>query len=248
MAQVGSCSQRIVNQFTRLSRIHSLASSSLKVIRAARKRSAPRMARPTTLASTPRGLAMTLASTKRAFVEGLGFIFAGIIVVEGWLWKQGNIAIQRLARETSFVSFEARLRKSIADLSPLVTLAAYLAPAALLLPILQSGVNLLSEGAILTGAIVFFISQTLLIAISAYLFELCRNKLFQISWVAPCCERVFRTHAWATAYVSPVLLRRREIWASIKSEFRTAYNEAKIVLTQKWASLRSAVETKSKLS
>lgn len=190
---------------------------------------------------------MTMESAKRTLTEGLQVTLAGIFLVETWFWDHGKIALQALARREGAATFEARLRNFIAGLSALSTFLVFLAPAALMLPLIEAALALMGAGYVLLGIAVLLIGQAIVLGATAFLFDLCRDKLFQMTWFALLDGLVLRARSRAEDWVAPVWARRREGLVFVRNHAEAALGREKLRCAEKWESIRTLVARKAVL-
>ncbi|MBI1869041.1 MAG: hypothetical protein HYS06_12250 [Methylocystis sp.] len=191
---------------------------------------------------------MTVESTKRALFEGLRFSLAGIFIGETWLWDHGKIGVQTLVRHGGGARLETRLQSCVADFSPLLTFVAFLFPLALMPPLLQAALALMAEGHIWLGIVIALAGQTLVLATMAFLFELWRDKLFQMTWFAFLDGLILGALSRAEELVAHVWSRRREVLVFLRNHVEAACGREKVRFARQWTILRAHVASKANLS
>ena len=167
-------------------------------------------------------------------------------MVESWVWDNAKLGLQTLARLDGVSNLEARLRKFIASLSPMLMLVVFFLPLALA-PLLTKGAFILmGEGHILLGISIILVGQTLVLGTMAFLFDMCRDKLFQMAWFAFLNGVILRTRVQAEEVVAPTWARRQEILAITRSRAEAAFVREKARFAQRWTTFRTARRLESR--
>ncbi|HMK89856.1 MAG TPA: hypothetical protein VK446_09530 [Methylocystis sp.] len=150
---------------------------------------------------------------KRAF----WFALATLFLVESWLWDHVKEWLRLLARALRLQRIEALLEAFVKDLSPVATLLVFAVPALVILPVKLAAVAVIAAGHLGYGLALILAAKTLGLGVTAYLFDLCRDKLMQIAWFARFYHLVLRVRAWAHDLVEPARRRIREILAEVRA-------------------------------
>jgi hypothetical protein len=153
----------------------------------------------------------------RRVLRPLWLVLAVVFLFEGWLWDRLAAIGVRLAHLLALPSWRARLAAVIERLPPTATLAVFLVPVLLLLPIKLLGLWLLARGSWLGALGVLGVAKLVSMGTTAFLFQITRPKLLQLRWFRYLYERVLSVLAWAHRQTDPIKQRVRA-WARALGE------------------------------
>jgi hypothetical protein len=97
-------------------------------------------------------------------------------------------------------------------LPPYPTLAIFLVPIVTLEPMKLVALWLFARHQFLLGLVTYVGADVVRLALVAFLFKTCRDKLLSIGWFAWCYAWVVRAHDWAHRQVDPIK-RALILWA-----------------------------------
>ena len=89
--------------------------------------------------------------------------------------------------------------------------AVLVVPVLLLLPLKFLGLWMLAHGYWLGALVVLAFAKVVSVGVTAFIFDLTRPKLLQLSWFRSVYDRVMVWLAWAHALIDPIK-RRLKIW------------------------------------
>lgn len=151
----------------------------------------------------------------RRLMRPLGFLLAVAFLLEAWLWEQLGPLVARIVALFPLEQVRRGLTSLIARLPPHATLLVFVIPGLLIVPFKLAGIWLLTRGHILAGAMTFLAAKALGLGVTAFLFELCRDKLLRIGWFLRFYRLVLRLRAWAQALIEPARVAIRAGWQYI---------------------------------
>ncbi len=171
----------------------------------------------------------------RRLLKPLWITLAIAFLIEAWLWDRLRPVVAAVVEIIPWHRLKADARTIIADLRPEATLAIFLIPVAVLIPFKLLAVWLLMHG-IWWGAVATILCCKLAgLGVTAFAFDVCREKLLQIAWFRRLYNWVLTVRGWAHALVDPVAQRLRALVRMI----RTAHSRRLIRLV---ARIRSRMQ------
>lgn len=152
----------------------------------------------------------------RQLLRPFWFLLALVILLESWLWDKtvalGYWLVERLPMD----SLKRAIAALIAKLPPYAVLAFFALPILAIEPFKYVGLYLLFHRHILAGIAVFVAAKFIAVAIIAFLFEICRDKLMQIYWFPAFYRWFIWAWRWAHRIVEPVKEWAHQVMAPIK--------------------------------
>jgi len=153
----------------------------------------------------------------RPFLVPLALVF----LFEAWLWDHlAPIAAWVVAR-VPLRALKARIAAAIERLPPAATLAVFVVPVLLLLPLKFLGLWMLARGQWLGAVAVLALAKLVSVGVTAFIFDLTRDKLLQLAWFRRLYDRVIWLLAKAHALTDPVK-RRVKLWLRMFSPGRAS--------------------------
>lgn len=153
----------------------------------------------------------------KRLTRALWFALATLFLIESWLWDNVKEWLRLLARALGLERVEAFLEGFVKGLSPTATLFVFAVPALFILPFKVAAVAMIASGHLGWGLTLILAAKTLGLGVTAFLFDLCRDNLLQLSWFARFYHVVLRVRAWARQLVEPALRQLREIRATLRA-------------------------------
>ena len=137
-------------------------------------------------------------------------IFLAIIfLVEAWLWDHLSPVVARLVDVLPWHKVKATLARWVENLPPPATLIVFLVPLIVLFPIKLFGLWLIAEGQYLSATGVLILAKLLGLAVTAFIFDVTREKLLLMAWFRALYFRVLVWRRWANAMINPIKRRIR---------------------------------------
>jgi len=135
------------------------------------------------------------------------YTLAILFLIESWIWDHVRDWLRRLEVVLGLERLEFWLADFVARLTPQMTLALFAVPMIAVLPFKFATLALLANGQFLWALVLLFVVKSLTLGIEAFLFDICRDKLLQMTWFAQFYSMVLDLRAWALALVRPLQLR-----------------------------------------
>ncbi|MGO9360272.1 MAG: hypothetical protein ACLP1D_21810 [Xanthobacteraceae bacterium] len=118
----------------------------------------------------------------RRLLRPLWFLLAVLFLVEEWLWDHLVPAIRLIVDAIPWRAFKTWLAGRIERLSPQATLVVFLIPAAIYFGLELLALWPMAYGRWLLALIVLGVAKVLGAAITAFAFDVTRDKLLQMDW------------------------------------------------------------------
>jgi hypothetical protein len=148
----------------------------------------------------------------RRLLHPFWIALALIFLFEAWLWHRLEAIISRLVALIGLPALKLRVAGAIEGLPPTATLAVFLIPIMLLLPLKFLGLWLLARGSWLGAMAVIVMAKIISMGVTAFIFEITRPKLLQLAWFARFYGWVLVGLAWAHRQTDPIKQQIRA-WA-----------------------------------
>lgn len=174
----------------------------------------------------------------RRLLQPVWVLLAIIFLIEAWLWDHLEPIVAKLVALIPLARAKEWLAERVDALSPAMTLIVFAVPVLPLFPLKLIGLWLLTHEYWLTGVSTFLFAKMLGVGVTAFLFDVTRDKLLEMHWFERLYELVLRLRANATELVQPVKRRVRELlkgngegWSSrtlrLIQRFRKSVHEAR---------------------
>lgn len=174
----------------------------------------------------------------RRLLQPVWVLLAIIFLIEAWLWDHLEPIVARVVALIPLARVKEWLAERVDELSPAMTLIVFAVPILPLFPLKLIGLWLLTHEYWLTGVSTFLFAKMLGVGVTAFLFDVTRDKLLEMHWFERLYELVLRLRAKATELVEPVKRRIRELtkgngegWSSrtlrLIQRFRKSVHEAR---------------------
>jgi hypothetical protein len=141
----------------------------------------------------------------------LWIVLALIFLAEAWLWDHLEPLVARVVNLIPWHKLKVRLARLLADLPPWATLIVFVVPFILLLPLKFLEVYLLATRQWLAAGIVLIFAKLLGLGVTAFIFDVTRNKLLQMAWFRRMYEWFLWLREWAHGVTEPVRERVRQL-------------------------------------
>jgi hypothetical protein len=174
----------------------------------------------------------------RRLLQPVWVLLAIIFLIEAWLWDHLEPIVARVVALIPLARVKQWLADRVDALSPAMTLIVFVVPIIPLFPLKLIGLWLLTHEYWLTGVSTFLFAKMLGVGVTAFVFDVTRDKLLEMHWFERLYELVLRLRAKATEIVEPVKQRIRELikgngegWSSrtlrLIQRFRKSVHEAR---------------------
>lgn len=158
----------------------------------------------------------------RRLLRPLWFVLALLFLLEAWIWDTLAPAIGWLVRRIPFEALKTAVARGVARLPPPLVLLVFAIPGLVLLPFKIAGLWLIAKGHPVLGVGAFFAAKTAGVGVSAFLFEVCRERLMLMGWFRRVYDWVIRARDWAHRQVDPTMRRIRAFKRAVLARARAA--------------------------
>jgi hypothetical protein len=130
----------------------------------------------------------------------VALIFLGL----SWLWDHLHPIVAYIVSLIPLEGLKEAVRRFMARLSPYPTLIVFLIPAVVHELMKVGAIWLFHKHQWLAGIFVYLAADVIGLALVAFLFQTCRDKLLSIPWFAKCYAWFEAAHVWAAQQVAPI--------------------------------------------
>jgi len=149
----------------------------------------------------------------RRLLQPVWVLLAIIFLIEAWLWDHLEPIVARVVAAIPLARFKQWLTERVDALPPAMTLIVFAVPIIPLFPLKLMGLYLLTHEYWLSGVSTFLFAKLLGVGVTAFIFDVTRDKLLEMAWFERLYELVLRVRAKATLMVNPIKRRIRELIA-----------------------------------
>jgi len=147
----------------------------------------------------------------RRLLQPLWVLLSIIFLIEAWLWDHLEPIVARVVAIIPLARFKQWLTERIDALPPAMTLIVFAVPIIPLFPLKMVGLYLLTHEYWLTGVSTFLFAKILGVGVTAFVFDVTRDKLMEMHWFERLYGLVLKLRAKAAELVDPVKRRIREL-------------------------------------
>ena len=122
----------------------------------------------------------------RRWLRPLWVVLALLFLLEAWLWDHLQPLVARVVNLIPWDAFKARLARLIERLPPWATLLVFIIPFIAMLPLKFLEVYFLATRNWLGAAGVILFVKLVGLGITAFIFDVTRDKLLQMAWFSGC--------------------------------------------------------------
>jgi hypothetical protein len=174
----------------------------------------------------------------RRLLQPIWVLLAVIFLIEAWLWDHLEPIVAWAVAKVPLRAFKHWLAERVDTLSPAMTLVVFIVPVIPLFPLKLVGFWLLAHEYWLSAIATILFAKLLGVGVAAFVFDVTRPKLLEMSWFETLYEFVMSLRAKATALVEPFKQKILEIlggdgggWSSrmlrLIQRFRKRVHEAR---------------------
>jgi hypothetical protein len=150
---------------------------------------------------------------RRSWLRPFWIVLALVFLAEAWLWDRLEPIVARVVNLVPWGWLKQSLARAIEDLPPWATLIVFVIPFIVLLPLKFLEVYFLATHNWLAAAVVLVLAKLIGLGVTAFVFDVTRDKLLQMVWFRRMYDGFIRLRAWAQAITAPVRERVRQlIW------------------------------------
>jgi hypothetical protein len=147
----------------------------------------------------------------RRLLQPFWVLLAIIFLIEAWLWEHLEPVVEKVVAWIPLRQFKQWLSDRVDALSPAMTLIVFAVPVIPLFPLKLVGLWLLAHEYWLTAVSVLVFAKFAGVGITAFIFDVTREKLLEMHWFEKIYEFILMIRAKAKALVEPVKQRIRDI-------------------------------------
>jgi len=140
----------------------------------------------------------------RRLIRAFWIVVALIFLLEAWLWDHLRPVVGAVVARVPWNTLNRRLTTLLDNLSPNATLAIFILPAIVLLPLKILEISLLAHRYWLSAVFVLVVAKLVGVGVTAFIFDVTRVKVLQIAWFRRLYDYVMWLRDWAHAMVDPV--------------------------------------------
>lgn len=174
----------------------------------------------------------------RRLLQPVWVLLAIVFLIEAWLWDHLEPIVARVVALIPLARFKSWLAERVDALSPAMTLIVFVVPIIPLFPLKLVGLWLLTHEYWTSAVFTILFAKMLGVGVTAFVFDVTRDKLLEMHWFERLYEFVLRLRAKAHLLVAPVKRRIRELiagngegWSSrtlrLIQRFRKSVHEAR---------------------
>src|SRR6202166_170437 len=174
----------------------------------------------------------------RRLLQPIWVLLAVIFLIEAWLWDHLEPIVAWVVTKLPLRAFKHWLAERVDTLSPAMTLVVFIVPVIPLFPLKLVGFWLLTHEYWMSAIATILFAKLLGVGVAAFVFDVTRPKLLEMSWFETLYEFVLGLRAKANALVDPIKARIRDAlrgdgssWSSrtlrLIQRFRKSVHEAR---------------------
>ena len=174
----------------------------------------------------------------RRLLQPIWVLLAVIFLIEAWLWDHLEPIVAWVVTKLPLRAFKHWLAERVDTLSPAMTLVVFIVPVIPLFPLKLVGFWLLAHEYWMSAIATILFAKLLGVGVAAFVFDVTRPKLLEMSWFETLYEFVMALRAKAAALVEPFKQKILEIlggdsgvWSSrmlrLIQRFRKRVHEAR---------------------
>lgn len=147
----------------------------------------------------------------RRLLQPLWVLLAIIFLIEAWLWDHLEPIVAWFVALIPLHTFKRWLAEWVDALSPAMTLIVFIVPVLPLFPLKLVGFWLLAHEHWMSAFFTILFAKFLGVGVTAFVFDVTRPKLLEMSWFEKLYEFILDVRARAKALVDPIKARILEI-------------------------------------
>ena len=140
----------------------------------------------------------------RRLVQVFWVFLAIVFLIEAWLWDHLEPVVARIVALIPLKTIKRWLSARVDALSPGMTLVVFVVPVVPLFPLKVAGFWLLAHKYWFSATLTILFAKLLGVGIAAFVFDVTKPKLLQMSWFERLYELILAVRARAKALVDPL--------------------------------------------
>ncbi len=147
----------------------------------------------------------------RRWLRPLWIVLALIFLAEAWLWDHLEPIVARVVNLVPWGKVKEKLARLIEDLPPWAVLFVFAVPFVAMLPLKFLEVYFLATRNWLGAIAVIIFVKLAGLGVTAFIFDVTRDKLLQMAWFRRMYEWLLWARLWAHGITEPVRQRVRQL-------------------------------------
>ena len=148
-------------------------------------------------------------SPVRRVLRPILVVLAIIFLVEAWLWDRLEPIVAWIVARIPLEKLKRRIAGWVDHLPPPATVFVFVVPFICLLPLKLFGLWLVARGELLSAAGVLIMAKVVGLGVTAFVFDVTRDKLLLMPWFRLVYFTVLAWRDWAHRTVEPIKRRIR---------------------------------------
>lgn len=171
---------------------------------------------------------------------------AAVFLVEAWLWDVLGGAIAALVAALPLAPVRRAMRRLIDALPAAFALTLFVVPVLAILPFKLLGIALLAKGRLILGAGVFLLAKTAGLGVTAFIFDVCHERLMTMRWFARLYGHVIAFRTWAHDRIEPYRIEIRVRVARLRAVVGARLSRGAPGLGRKLALIRARIRARAR--
>lgn len=147
----------------------------------------------------------------RRWLRPLWVFLALVFLLEAWLWDHLEPIVARVVNVIPWGKLKQKFARLIENLPPWATLIVFVIPLIVLLPLKLLEFYLLAKRQWLAAGIILILAKLVGLGVTAFVFDVTRDKLLQMTWFHRMYDWVIWLRGWAHDITEPVRERVRQL-------------------------------------
>ena len=147
----------------------------------------------------------------RRMLRPLWVVLALLFLLEAWLWDHLEPIVARVVNLIPWGRFKVQLARMIESLPPWATLFVFVIPFIAMLPLKFLEFYFIATRNWLGAVAVIVLVKLLGLGVTAFIFDVTRDKLLQMAWFKRLYEWVLWLRTWAHEITEPVRERMKQL-------------------------------------
>ncbi|MGN6570913.1 MAG: hypothetical protein ACTHLO_05815 [Pseudolabrys sp.] len=148
---------------------------------------------------------------RRYLLRPLWIVLALLFLLEAWLWDHLQPLVARLVALIPLAALKRGVARLVASLPPWAVLFVFVVPLIALLPLKFLEVYFLARRQWLLAAAVILFVKLVGVGVTAFIFDVTRDKLLQMAWFRRVYVWVLWARDWAHEQTEPIRQRVRQL-------------------------------------
>lgn len=139
----------------------------------------------------------------RFFARAFWTAAAAAFLVEAWLWDFLGAAMARIVALLPLQPLRRALQSILIRTPPTFAFVLFAIPVLAILPFKFLGLALLANGRVASGVCVFFLAKTIGLGVTAFVYQICQERLMLLGWFVRSRDWLLALRAWAHRQMQP---------------------------------------------